>query len=731
MARIILKSRYLRAGSKQHSEHLIQYIAKREGVQKIDDTWKHQPATKEQRKLIGELLRDFPEVKDSFEYADYLAKSNKGTASELISRAIDDNVDLIGKRENYVSYIAKRPHAERHGTHGLFTDADVPINLSQVAAEVANHDGNVWTHIISLRREDAARLGYDNAYAWRNLLRSQAETIAENMKIPLTDLKWYAAYHDESYHPHVHMVVYSTGKEPYLTKQGIRNLKAAFAKQIFRHDLLQVYVEQTNQRNELTGRSRDILSDIIARINSGSYDDPVVTELLLKLSQQMQNHKGKKVYGYLPQAGRNLVNAVVDELAKNPEIAALYDLWYAQRDTIIGTYQDTPEQRIPLSQNKEFKAIKNAVIQESLNILYDRITFEDSLSNSEEDAPEPLEQEEAPQENAGKKKWNDPNDPLFQYCKVKLYLDKDSPIYDPVEAVRWLELSADQGYEYAQYRLGKLYLAGTEVEQNVAYGLQRAWQAEQQNNDCAQYLLGKVYLKGELVEQDLAQAEALFEKASAQGNSYAKYSLAKMHLAGQTSVSDEHKAIRLLKESAERSNMWAQYLLGKFFFRGEHTEKNLAEAERLLMASALQKNSQAQYLLARLYLCEDGIPKDAEKALHWLNESAAQKNQYAQYQLGKILLFGKEVKRDTEAGIELLTAAAEQGNVYAARLLQGYYSGRLRSPSVGMASLRLLSRLTRMFEDRLKKEDRQHAAIDRKLRRKIEEKKQLHGLRME
>lgn len=731
MAKIILKSRYLRAGSRQHSEHLIQYIAKREGVQKIDDTWKHQPATKEQKKLIDDLLRDFPEVKDSFEYADYLSKPNKGTASELISRAIDDNVDLIGKRENYVSYIAKRPRAKRHGAHGLFTDADVPINLSQVAAEVANHDGNVWTHIISLRREDAARLGYDNAYAWRNLLRSQAETIAENMKIPLTDLKWYAAYHDESYHPHVHMVVYSTGKEPYLTKQGIRNLKAAFAKQIFRHDLLQVYVEQTNQRNELTGRSRDILSNIITRINSGSYDDPVVTELLLKLSRQMQNHKGKKVYGYLPQAGRNLVNAVVDELAKNPEIAALYDLWYAQRDTIIGTYQDTPEQRILLSQNKEFKAIKNAVIQESLNILYDRITFEDSLSDPEEAAPEPPEQEKTPQENAGKKKWNDPNDPLFQYRKAKLYLDKDSPIYDPVEAVRWLELSADQGYEYAQYCLGKLYLAGTEVEQNVAYGLQRAWQAEQQNNDCAQYLLGKVYLKGELVEQNLVQAEALFEKASAQGSSYAKYSLAKMHLAGQASVSDEHKAVRLLKESAERSNMWAQYLLGKFFFRGEHTKKDLAEAERLLEASALQKNSPAQYLLARLYLCEDGIPKDTEKALHWLKESAAQKNQYAQYQLGKMLLFGKEVKLDIEAGIELLTAAAKQGNVYAARLLQGYYSGRLRSPSVGMASLRLLSQLARMFEDRLKKEDGQRAAIDRKLRRKIEEKKQLHGLRME
>ena len=346
MAKIILKSRYLRASSRQHSEHLIRYIAKREGVQKIDDTWKHQSATKEQQKLIEELVRDFPETKDSFEYRDYISKPSKGTASEFISRAIDDNVDFTATRENYVSYIAKRPRTERHGAHGLFTDADVPINLSKVAEEVANHEGNVWTHIISLRREDAARLGYDNAYAWRNLLRSQAETIAENMKIPLTDLRWYAAYHDESYHPHVHMVVYSAGKEPYLTKLGIRNIKAAFARQIFRHDLLQVYVEQTNHRNELTQKSRDILSDIIASINSGSYDNPVVTDLLLKLSEQMKHHKGKKVYGYLPQAGRNIVNAVIDELAKEKDISALYDLWYEQRDKITGTYQDTPEQRI-------------------------------------------------------------------------------------------------------------------------------------------------------------------------------------------------------------------------------------------------------------------------------------------------------------------------------------------------------------------------------------------------
>lgn len=696
MARIILKSRYLQTGSRQHSEHLIQYIAKREGVQKIDDTWKYQSATKEQQKLIEELVRDFPDTKNSFEYRDYISKPSKGTASEFISRAIEDNVDLIGKRENYVSYIAKRPRAERRGAHGLFTDADVPINLSKVAEEVANHDGNVWTNIISLRREDAARLGYDNAYAWRNLLRSQAMTFAQNMKIPLSDLRWYAAYHDESYHPHVHMVVYSEGKEPYLTKLGIRNIKAAFAKQIFRHDLLQVYVEQTNRRNELTQKSRDILSDIISRINSGSYDNPIVTALLVKLSEQMKHYKGKKVYGYLPQSGRNIVNAIVDELSKEKDISALYDLWYEQRDAITGTYQDTPEQRIPLSQNKEFKAIKNAVIQESLNILYDRVTFEESVSELEEFAPDEQEPEETKTESSAPKKWwSDPGHPIYQYRKAKQYLDKDTPLYDPSEAVRWLLLSAAQGYEYAQYRLGKLYLLGNEIE------------------------------------QDFQQAESWLEQASAQGNSYAKYSLAKMHLAGLAVQSDEVKAIRLLRESANDGNQWAQYLLGKFCFRGEHTEKNLQEAERLLTASAMQKNSQTQYLLAKLYLCEDGIPKDAEKALHWLWESVKQKNQYAQYQLGKMLLFGKETNRDEKTGIVLLTAAADQGNVYAARLLQSYYSGRLRNPSLGMASVRLLSQLARMLTDRLRRnEDGQRAVIEKKLRQKIEEKKQAHGMKM-
>ena len=694
MAKIILKCPYLKPGSARHSENLVNYIAKRDGVQKIDDTWKAQSVTAEQKKLIDEIVRDFPDAKDSFEYTDYLAKPSKGTASEFISRAIEDNLGVIGKRENYIGYIAKRPRAERHGAHGLFTDSDVPVNLSKVAEEVANHKGNVWTNIISLRREDAERLGYDNAYAWRNLLRSQAMEFAKNMKVPISDLRWYAAYHDESHHPHVHMVVYSAGKEPYLSKDGILNIKSSLARQIFKHDLLQVYMEQTNQRNALTQKSRDVLSDIISRINSGSYDNPIVTELLLKLAELMKEYKGKKVYGYLPQAGRNIVNAVVDELAKDESISALYDLWYEQRETVIKTYQDAMPSRIPLSQNKEFKAIKNAVIQESLNNLYDRITFEEAVSEPEETAPEmPEPIAETDTFSIPKSKWNDPNSMFYQYRRAKEHLIKDSVQYNPAEAIRWLLLSANQGYEYAQYRLGKLYLTGDEAEQN------------------------------------LPQAELWFKKASEQNNSYAKYALAKMHLSGTAQMPDEKKAIRLLKESADSGNQWAQYLLGKFCFRGEHTEKNLPEAERLLSSAANQKNSQAQYLLAKLYLCNDGIPKDAAKAVHWLKEACAQHNQYAQYQLGKMLLYGQDTEKNIDEGIRLLSAAAEQGNIYAARMLQNYHTGR--KPSVGMASFRLLSQLARMFQDRLRRdEDGQRMMTDKKLRQKIEEKKQAHGLKM-
>ena len=405
MARFILKWRYIRSGSPKHNQNLVKYIATREGVEKCDESWKHQPVTQEQQRLIKELIEDFPDSVQSFEYQDYIAAQTKSTASEFINCTIEENVDLIGKKENYVGYIAMRPRVEKQGTHGLFTQNDEVINLSEVAKTVAEHEGAVWTTILSLRREDAEKLGYDNAKAWRDMLRGQANKLAKAMGIPLLDLRWYAAFHNEGSHPHLHLISYSVGKEPYMTEQGLLHFKSDFAREIFKHDLYHIYQDQTAHRDELRRTGREKMADIVKQINNGVYENEIVTMMLQELVRELDHYKGKMVYGYMPKKAKNLIDGIVDELAKDERLAELYNLWYEQRDHITRTYQDTMTQRIPLSQNKEFKTIKNAVIQEALNILHNRITFED------EHIDQPKEDDETVEESVSKKNPRaDPND---------------------------------------------------------------------------------------------------------------------------------------------------------------------------------------------------------------------------------------------------------------------------------------------------------------------------------
>ena len=222
MPRILFQCPYIKPDqprSAAHRENYVRYVATREGVDRLDPGKAALPATENQKKMVRQLLRDFPLCRGLFEYEDYLAAPTRGNASEFITRAIEDNADVLTKRENYVDYIAKRPRAERSGAHGLFTGADDPLVLSQVAEAVASHPGNVWLPMISLRREDAARLGYDNAANWKQLLTSYAPQFAEAMKIPLSQFRWYAAFHDEAHHPHVHMVCYSAdGKSGFLLR---------------------------------------------------------------------------------------------------------------------------------------------------------------------------------------------------------------------------------------------------------------------------------------------------------------------------------------------------------------------------------------------------------------------------------------------------------------------------------------------------------------------------------
>ena len=330
-----------------------------------------------------------------FEYADYIEKQNQGSASDFISRVMEDYAYEISGIKAYAEYIATRPRAERFGSHGLFTDDGVQVQLSRVSEELDRHKGNIWTAIISIRREDAESLGFNTGSRWRDMLRTQTEALAKNLKIPMENLRWYAAFHNESHHPHVHLIAYSTVEnEGYLTQKGVENLRSSFAKDIFQQDLLCIYEKQTEHRDKLRAEARDIVDDLVSKINSEIYISASIQHKLLELADRLSKTKGKKVYGYLKPDVKAIVDSIVEELANDSRIKKLYDLWYEQKENTIRTYTDEIPDRIPLAQNKEFKSIKNAVIKEALKLNLTEDEFEKNENTDEEPVLNPFEYEE-------------------------------------------------------------------------------------------------------------------------------------------------------------------------------------------------------------------------------------------------------------------------------------------------------------------------------------------------
>lgn len=395
MARLVTKFKYLKPNRKVSAGGYAKYIATREGVEKIDDTKKFAPATEKQKNLIEKILKDFPDSKDMFEYADYLEKQNQGSASDFISRVMEDYAYEISGRKAYADYIATRPRAERFGSHGLFTDDGIQVQLSKVAEELNNHKGNIWTAIISIRREDAERLGFNTGTRWRDMLRTQTEALAKNLKIPIQNLRWYAAFHNESHHPHVHLIAYSTVEnEGYLTQKGVENLRSSFAKDIFQQDLLCVYEKQTEHRDKLRAEARYVVDDLVSKINSEIDINSSIQQKLLELAHRLSKTSGKKVYGYLKPDVKALVDFIVEELASDDRIAKLYDLWYEQKENTIKTYTDEVPDRIPLAQNKEFKSIKNAIIKEALKLKLAEDEVEEIENADEEPVTSPFKYEE-------------------------------------------------------------------------------------------------------------------------------------------------------------------------------------------------------------------------------------------------------------------------------------------------------------------------------------------------
>ena len=385
MARLIQKSGYIKNGK---ASGYMEYVATRDGVEIIQST---EPVTKKQEQFIQKLLKDLPDAKELFEYSDYLQTPNRGTASAFIAVALDTHLHEVESESGYMSYIAQRPRAEKHGGHGLFSEVDT-TDLKAAKAELDAHDGKVWTFIFSLRREDAERLGYNKAAAWRNLLKHESAAIAEAMRIQTDDFRWYAAYHDEGHHPHVHMMVWSTEPEKgYLTREGIAAMRSRMTNAIFHEEMKELYIKKDAAYKESIQTAKESLLMCIGMLESSESADPVIEQKLWELSQTLEQVDGKHVYGYLPKEVKAQVDEIVERLAQLPEIAACYEQWWQLKEEIAGYYGRSIPPRQPLSQQKEFRAIKNFIIREAETIC--ELTPLQTNADAEQDKPqEPLEE---------------------------------------------------------------------------------------------------------------------------------------------------------------------------------------------------------------------------------------------------------------------------------------------------------------------------------------------------
>ena len=359
MARLIQKSGYIKNGK---ASGYMEYVATRDGVEIIQST---EPVTRKQEQFIKRLLKDFPDARELFEYSDYLQTPNRGTASAFIATALDTHLHEVESESGYMSYIAQRPRAEKHGGHGLFSEADT-TDLKAAKAELEAHNGKVWTFIFSLRREDAERLGYNKAAAWRNLLKQESASIAEAMRIQTDDLRWYAAYHDEEHHPHVHMMVWSVKpKKGYLTREGIAAMRSKMTNAIFHEEMKELYIKKDAAYKESIQTAKKSLLLYIRMLENSESADPVIEQKLRELSQALEQADGRHVYGYLPKEVKAQVDEIVERLAQLPEVAACYDQWWRLKDEIAGYYGRNIPPHQPLVQQKEFRTIKNFIIREA------------------------------------------------------------------------------------------------------------------------------------------------------------------------------------------------------------------------------------------------------------------------------------------------------------------------------------------------------------------------------
>ena len=369
MPRIIVTSRYLKSGNKKNISNYVKYIATRPGSVTKDTPEQNTKVTEKQKELIETMLKDFPDSRTIYEYDDYVANPNQNSASAFISEVLERYSDRMDSMQNYISYLANRQGAVKHGKHALFSQEDKEIELNKVAKEIAEHKGNVWTHVVSLRREDAEKMGYTDLESWRQLILRNIPVIAKQSKIDMKNLKWYAAFHDKKTNPHVHIVVYSTNvREGFLTKTGIEKIRSAFANDIYHDELYSLYGQQNTLRNELKKESEELMSSLSVLSKDDFEMSPEVIQLVSKLSAQLNEHRGKKYYAFLKPQVKQTVDEIFLRLADNEKIKKMYELWCELEQKKHDTYSSAKITFPPLTDNMQFKSVKNMIIQTVLDM---------------------------------------------------------------------------------------------------------------------------------------------------------------------------------------------------------------------------------------------------------------------------------------------------------------------------------------------------------------------------
>ena len=746
-ARLILNTRYFhiaRAGEQADGKHimtkeaamgLVNYVGTRESVQlntpdqlalpgtdppplnldplHLKSGVAQKPATKKQMDTITDLLHEIPEAKNTLEYQDYRENKTIGNATELISRAAEIGLGYavgVGEATNLVEYVGKRPGVDRVGEHGLFSSSPT-VDIKQAQEDIANCKGNIWTHVISLRREDADRLGYDRQKPWRDLILSQIDVIAKASNIPVSDLKWYAGMHNTTHHPHIHLFVYSDDpKAGRLTKQGINDMKSAFSKIIFADERQQLYVHKTELRDEIKRKTDFILSGIgnNAANQFSKQELEQLSEKMVRLAADLKGRSGKLQYGWIKDLNiREQVNSIMADLAQAPDIQKLYRFYCEDHKELQRMYRNHPKEESPLIQNKEFASIKNKILKEAakLNSLslpelqekmpnnlesttdFSKLPQEDFTDPFDKTEPEDnfplLSAEESLYENIPEEKMDTspPDDLPPDWIDNEAKPEALPKIQIPQENPTWFDVcmkKALAGDSKAKYQLGNLYYSGKSIPRDYEKAAEWFTRASMDEIPEAQYRLAQMYQFGHGVEKDKELSGALYRKsqmnfqlqAGSKPDPANELKMARMFFYGQGEEQDYDKAEMWYGLAAAHGNSMAKYELGKMYLYGIGIDKNEALGKEYCCDAYWSFRSSITDTLGF------DIGADVDRGFVDAKYSPDKNAAYHLYLLGRMEYAAEGVERNYEKALQWYKLAAAGKHVHSNYCIaKMYYAG--------------------------------------------------------